>query len=140
MLIRMRLETVNGITESESYMYYLDLIDTDNVSHSIKIFAVDWIADAIKNVSIDGVKELFSAKIQAEWAKVDTRPSGDVVVLIGLNYLGLHPSDLEIRDNLKLKKSKFSSGFVLAGSDPALKLLNPSPQSSGGSFNVSARY
>ena len=137
--IRMRLKTVNGITESESYMYYLDLIDTDNVSHSIKIFAVDWIADAIENVSIDGVKELFSAKIQAEWAKVDTRPSGDVEVLIGLNYLGLHPSDLEIRGNLKLKKSKFSSGFVLAGSDPALKLLNPSPQSSGGSFDVSVR-
>ena len=59
----MRLKTVNGIIESESYMYYLDLIDTDNVSHSIKICVVDWIADAIENVSMDGVKELFSAKI-----------------------------------------------------------------------------
>ena len=136
--IRMRLTTVSGVIESESYMYALHVIDTDNVSHSIKVFAVDWIAGAIETVNINGVKELFPAEIQAVWDKVNSRPSGEVEVLIGSNFLGLHPSDYVVRENLKLKKSKFSSGFVLAGSHPALEREDLS-QSTGVSINESVR-
>jgi hypothetical protein len=125
--IQMKLTTVSGVIESESFMYSLHIIDTDNISHTIKVFAVDWIAGAIEKVRIDGVKELFSEEVRNAWDLVDTRPSGNVEVLIGSNFLGLHPLDFEVRGNLKLKKSKFSSGFVLAGSHPALELLDPPP-------------
>ena len=37
-----------------------------------------------------------------------------------MNAFGLHPTDLEVRDNLKLMSSKFGSGFMLAGSHPGL--------------------
>ena len=121
----MKLTTVSGVIESESFMYSLHIIDTDNISHTIKVFAVDWIVGAFEKVRIDGVKELFSEEVRNAWDLVDTRPTGDIEVLIGSNFLGLHPLDFEVRGNLKLKKSKFSSGFVLAGSHPALELLDP---------------
>ena len=123
--IQMRLSTVNGIVESESFVYHISLVDRDNASHTIKVFAVDWIAAAIQKVDLGGVKDLFSSKIQKEWDKVKSRPSGNVEVLIGSNFLGLHPTDLETQCNLKLKESKFSSGLVLAGSHESLQLQEP---------------
>ena len=47
--IQMILSTVNGIVESESFLYHIPLIDRDNIAHTIKVFAVDWIASAIEN-------------------------------------------------------------------------------------------
>ena len=123
--IQMRLSTVNGIVESESFVYHISLVDRDNASLTIKVFAVNWIAAAIQKVDLGGVKDLFSSKIQNDWDKVKSRPSGNVEVLIGSNFLGLHPTDLEIQYNLKLKESKFSSGLVLAGSHKSLQLQEP---------------
>ena len=104
----MKLTTVSGVVESESFMYSLHIIDTDNISHTIKVFAVDWIVGAIEKVRIDGVKELFSEEVRNAWDLVYTRPTGDIEVLIGSNFLGLHPLHFKVRGNLKLKKSKFS--------------------------------
>jgi hypothetical protein len=88
--IQMKLTTVSGVVESESFMYSLHIIDTDNVTHIIKVFAVDWIAGGVEKVNIGGVKEFFSEEVQNAWKLVDTRPSGDVEILIGSNFLGLH--------------------------------------------------
>ena len=39
---------LNRVVESESFVYHIHLIDRDNVAHTIKVFAVDWIASAIE--------------------------------------------------------------------------------------------
>ena len=134
--IHMRLSTVNGIVESESFVYHIPLLDRDNVAHTIKVFAVDWIASAIENIDIEGVKELFLSTMQMDLDKAKSRPSSIVEVLICSNCLGLHPSDLETRCNLKVKESKFSSGLVLAGSHSALQLGEPR-KSTGNPVNTS---
>ena len=120
----MKLTTVNGQSEAQSKVYSLNLIDTDNEVHNIKVFGVDWIAGAIEAVNIQGVKELFSSDVQGLWDKVATRPSGEIELLLGSNHLGLHPSDLEAKGNLKVLKSKFGSGYVLVGSHPDIKPLH----------------
>ena len=77
------------------------------------------------------------SNVQIAWDKVNSRPLGDVEVLIGSNFLGLHPIDIETQGNLKMKRSKFSSGFVLSGSHPSLELSdshNATPHSVNGSI------
>ena len=64
------------------------------------------------------MKSLFCNNVQHLWDKISTRPSGEVELLLGGNQLGLHPTDVEVVGNLKVKKSKFGSGFLLCGSHP----------------------
>ena len=101
---------MNVTVELESFVYHISLVERDIASHTIKVFAVDWIAAAIQKADLGGAKDLFSSKIQREWDKVKSRPSGNMEVLIGSNFLGLHPTDLKTQCNLKLKESKFHQG------------------------------
>ena len=57
---------MNAIVESESFVYHISLVDRDNASLTIKVFAVNWIAAAIQKVDLGGVESLFSSKIQKE--------------------------------------------------------------------------
>ena len=48
----MRLCTVNGVVESESFVYYISLVERDNV-------AVYCIASAIEKINVEVGKDLF---------------------------------------------------------------------------------
>ena len=120
--VTMSLTTCIGVVTIDSYMYQLDIIDINDEKHTIKVFGVEWISGEIQRVDIAPVKEYFSVSIQEMWSMVSKRPTGDVELLIGSNYLSLHPSELEVHHDLKVMKSIFGSGLLLVGSDPALEI------------------
>ena len=71
-------------------------------------------------VDISCLKKGFSADIQNIWNLID-QPPGEIELLIGMNACGLHPSDLEVKDNLKVMSSRFGSGYMLCGTHPQLR-------------------
>ena len=73
----------------------------------ISAFEVDSISDSIASVELSNVTHMFSPEIQGKWSLIQARPAGQLDLLIGANVLGLHPVDLALRDNLRIKKSKF---------------------------------
>ena len=66
-------------------------------------------------MNLDNLKGVFSPATQLIWNKVDTRPTGEVELLVGQNYAGLHPNEHESNGNIKVMKSKFGTGYVLSG-------------------------
>ena len=70
------------------------------------------------------LQQEFSPVVQIEWAKLSSRPTGDVDLLIGSESIGLHPVALKIRGDMVVKRSRFGGGFVLNGTSPQLKTLN----------------
>ena len=121
----MNIDTAIGDKNCPSQLFTINLIDKENNLHSIEALGVDRIAGPIEKVNVDGVREIFSSDIQCMWDVVGSRPSGEVELLIGNNYLGLHPTELEASGNIKVLKSRFGTGFVLSGSHPALQSLQP---------------
>ena len=113
------LHTVNGDKIIESYAYMLILIDNKKEEHCITVYEVENISDNIVHVSLSGVKHLFNKAVQDLWELIDNRPSGEVDILIGENVCGLHPTDWLVNGNLKIKSSKFGSGYVMTGAHPS---------------------
>ena len=100
----------------------------------MKAFGVNKIAsEPIESIDLSNVKELFSSPIQRSWNEVESRPSGEVELLIGQNYAGLHPTVHETNGNLIVYRSLFDSGFTIGGSHNSL-------QSSGISWDATASY
>ena len=54
------------------------------------------------------------------------RPLGSIDILLGGDYLGLHPTDLEIKDNMRVLSSSLDSALILVGSLLISNLLNSS--------------
>ena len=115
------ITTVNGKEDLDSSAYYLSLIDTEGEHHIITVFGVENISNHLTKVDLSEVQMEFSDKIQSIWNQLEGRPSGEIDVLIGQNACGLHPTDLELRGNLKVMSSMFGSGYLLAGTHPAIR-------------------
>ena len=109
------LHTVNGEKIIESHAYTIILIDNKEEEHCITVYEVENISDSIAHVSLSGVKHLFNEAVQDLWELIDDRPSGEAYILIGENVCGLHPTDWIVNGNLKIKLSKFGSGYVMTG-------------------------
>ena len=87
------------------------------MKHPIKAFGVP----NITNTDLRELKQSFSPSIQRVWTKVASPLTGDVEVLVGANYIGLHLVDNETSGNMKVKKSLFGSGFVALGCHKSVK-------------------
>ena len=135
----MQLTTVTGEDKSHTKVFTVILIDNKNKKHKVQAFGVEKIMHNIATVSVDGVKEVFSSNIQNIWKKVSTRPSGEVELLVGSNYRGLHPYRIEIHNNIEVMKSKFASGYVLVGSHSKIKSHHSPHNLSIANVNVSVR-
>ena len=121
----MELTTCTDIVHRFTQMYHITLLDNEDNEIPIVAFGTDRITRRIQNVDVSGIKDIFSSGIQGLWESLTSRPTGEVDLLIGNNYLGLHPTELEAVDNIKVLKSRFGSGLVLSGNHPALKSLDP---------------
>ena len=109
------MTAVTGVEVFRTRLFHLKLQDRDGKEHPVTAFGVPKISDAIEKVSLSSLKQLFSPETQQLWDRVDTRPAGEVEFLLGGNYLGLHPTDHESFENVKVMKSKFGSGYLAAG-------------------------
>ena len=97
----MEITTITGVVKSNSQVYSLSIVGQDNKVYQIKVFGLEKLNGNVQNVNIQGVKELFSQKIQQEWEKLSDRPVGQVELLIGSDNLGLHPTEIETKDNFR---------------------------------------
>ena len=82
-------------------------------------FTVDEITKAIKFMDVSGVVQLFNPL--TEWDL--QRPVGEVDLLIGIQYAGLHPwggEEHATHCHLRLLMSKFGTGILLDGAHPAI--------------------
>jgi hypothetical protein len=118
--IMMEVKTDIGMVKTPSKVYSVTIFDQQNKPHELTAFGFDRLNGKVESIDVSGVKDLFSDDIQRVWDRISTRPSGDVELLIGSDHLGLHPSEIEVQGNLKVYKSRFASGYVIAGKHPAL--------------------
>ena len=56
---------------------------------------------------------------------MEARPSDEVELLVGSNYIGLQPYRIEANNNIQVLKSMFGSGYLLVGCHSALKSQEP---------------
>ena len=67
------------------------------------------------------MKDLFSAHIHQQWESIKLRPLGSIDILLGGDCLGLHPTDLEIKDNMRVLSSSLDSALILVGYHPSIR-------------------
>ena len=89
--------------------------------HRVWGFGVDRIMCPPDPVDLSPVRHLFP---HIPSNVFDPLPSKEIDVLVGMNFFSLHPSGGQGRncaENLKVLHSKFSKGWVVAGSHPAFQ-------------------
>ena len=120
-----RLDVVGSKGEPMEGCYYVfDLGLNDGTSVRVWAYGIDQIMDPPEPVDLSPVRHLFPHLPNFVFAPRSKRP---VDILLGNNFLGLHPSGGQGRDavgNLRAYQSQFGHGWVVAGTHSDVK---PSP-------------
>ena len=93
----------------------------NNTTHLVKAFQVECISDKLGKVYVSVLKHIFSASIQNQWSASASRPLGARDLLLGVDYLSMHPVYFERQVNIRVHKSTFGNGLILAASHPCIK-------------------
>ena len=109
--IKYRIKAV-GVPEriEEAYIFIFELEDRFNKPTCVWAYGIDHIMPSPPDVNLSPVRCLFP-HIPGEAFVTDN--SGDVVLLIGNNFLGLHPSGgqgIDAAGNLRALQSDFGCG------------------------------
>ena len=117
-----RLDVVGSKGDPMQGCYYMfDLVQNDGSVRTVWAYGIDKIMEAPDTVDLSPVSKLFPHLPKDLFAPAVKK---EVDILIGNNFLGLHPSGGQGRDsvgNMRAYQSQFGHGWVLAGSHPALK-------------------
>ena len=106
------LTTVDGTTTIRHTMLYeITLIDRRAKRHCLKALEIEEICGELVNIKTDMFAKLFKNTKPSDIK----RPRGKLDILIGSNYLSLHPTKICARDGLVLFQSLFGTGKVLGG-------------------------
>ena len=95
------IKTAIGTKTINSYAYNITLTDNAGQVHIITAYGVANISNHRNAVDISHLSGEFSSEAQDNWDVID-QSSGEIELLIGMNALGLHPTDIEVSKNLKL--------------------------------------
>ena len=98
-----------------SYKYKLNLVDKLGKSRTIMVYGIPIISTDVKSLQVDKIMYLFK-NITIDDIK---RPSGEIDVLIGLEYASFHPRMLQYSGHLVLYENIF--GTCLGGTHDTLK-------------------
>lgn len=98
-----------------SFAYDVPLKDLCGRVKVVKAYGIDEISSKIQQIDVSMIAPLFK-EVSSE--QID-RPSGNVDLLIGFNYAGLHPTREQAVGNLILLANVF--GKCLAGTHPSLR-------------------
>ena len=122
--VKYKLNTVGKKGEEtkirEGVIYEFALVDNLGQHHMVWGFDIDHIIDPPDTVDLQPVRKLFP-HVPAD--VFDPLPSKPIDILMGLNEFGLHPDGGQGQNcvgNLKALHSKFSKGWIIAGSHPDL--------------------
>ena len=106
------LTTVDGtVTVRNTTLYEITIIDRKNNEHCIKALEIEEICGELKDIDTSEFAQLFNKTSSAQIQ----RPQGKIDILIGSNYLSLHPTKLHSREGLVLFSSYFGTGKLLGG-------------------------
>ena len=102
-------------TSIDSCLYTISLVDKAGKSHAIDVYGIERISSAIESVGKTEIARLLG--IQPESF---SRPkSGEVDILVGMQYASLHPVRIQNAGNLLLMENQF--GYAVAGCHSALQ-------------------
>ena len=105
----------------EGVLYLLTLVTNAGIEKKIWGFGVDKIMEPPDPTDLSLIRHLFPHLPASVFAPPEQKP---VDLLIGNNFLGLHPDGGQGRDavgDLRALQSKFGLGWVIAGTHPLLK-------------------
>ena len=74
--INLSISTVTDTKSIKSAVYYIPLVDSNNVTHRIRALQVDSILEGLTKLNMLPVKHLFSKAIQDQWECISSRPMG----------------------------------------------------------------
>ena len=121
--IRMRLKTPGSAERIEdTQLYTFQVEDNNGVKTKVWAFGVDEIMPDPTRVDLRSVRHLFP---HLPASAFDSPPTSQVKILIGNNFLALHPSGGQGKDsvgNLRVLSSNFGSGWVVTGAHPSLEV------------------
>ena len=110
-----------GWKKVEGVMYIFDMISNKGKKMRMWGYGIDRITDPVSPVDLSEIRHLFPHVPDIAFKSLEEKP---LDILVGLNFLGLHPeggTGFDKVGNLKALKSEFSHGWVIAGSHPKLK-------------------
>jgi hypothetical protein len=140
------VQTFRATSAMETEFVVVEMLHADGSITLLRAYVVEDITTMSAVDVPDDIKVGF--KRDTPWP--ETRVSGDFDILIGMEELALHPTQLEIRDNLGIFISPLSSTTVLGGrhekihpavtslSQACLKLRSASSPSLQKSFKISS--
>ena len=114
---RLAVVVVGGhVTWVESQRYQVRLVDGTNEETNIEVFGIEKISSSINRINLEEVAQMFNIP-----ANEISRPqSGEVDILIGMQYAAFHPVRYAANGHLLLMKNQY--GMVIAGSHPSVKI------------------
>ena len=115
------LETTGGKVETHTAtLYEIVLLDRKGDKHVIKAFEIDEICSYINSFDMSEIAKLFPS------VSLDqvTRCGGKAELMIGSNYLPLHPRALDDCEGLVLYESKFGTGRIIGGTRQSIQESN----------------
>ena len=118
-----KLSVVGGRdTIEKGVIHEVEITENNGNVHKIWGFGIDTIMDPPTPVNMHAVRHLFP---HVPSNVFDPLPTKRIDILMGLNFFSLHPDGGQGRNskgNLKMLHSKFSKGWLLGGSHPALNV------------------
>ena len=100
--------------EVHTQLYTLALIDVHGQPRVVKAVGMDSLSFISPAPGLIDAVDLFP---EIEMSDMQ-RPEGEADLLIGLDNMSLHPESVVTRNELRLYKSQFGTGWVLAGLIP----------------------
>ena len=126
-----RLDVVGNKGDPEKGFYYeFGLVQNNGDVKNIWAYGIEKIMEDPDPIDMSPLKQLFPHLPDAAFSPHVRRP---VDILIGNNFLGLHPSGGQGRDsvdNIRAYESKFGCGWVLAGTHPNIRPVSSKLNSS----------
>ena len=120
-----KLDVVGTEGNTQKGLYYtFDLVRNDGSKRKVWAYGINVIMKPPDPVDVSAVRKVFPHVPDQVFA---ARMKKSVDILMGNNFLGLHPDGGLGRDSvndLKVYQSQFGLGWVLAGTHPAIKSSN----------------
>ena len=103
-----------GYREQPTRVYTLDLVDREGSRHRVEAVGLESLTEVAPAPEVCGLVQLFPEAPPAAAAAFQ-RPHGAVSLLLGMRDRRLHAREALEHQNLRLCRTRFSSGWVLTG-------------------------
>ena len=134
--VKNKLVRSGGDTKDwETKSYKVPLLNSDGKLIILTAMGVDEISSEIMPAKVEPALKVFSQFPDLKLKSI-RRPSGTVDLLIGLNFMEVHPVEVARKEGLSLWKSKLGPGYLLGGTHPEIWIGNNSEILTTGAMDI----